>query len=419
MGDNRPDDIAASHGPLGAETDFGRPKRTPPTIDLDASEVTSETAPAVPSDTPEPVIDMESEPEAVVAANSEPEPEPAAEPPQVAPPRAPSRLPATLLGAVSGAIAAVLVVVAAAYVDWPGSDVAEPAPAASTVALDALDALAARVAMVEARPAPAAGLAPAAPDPALAGRIDALEKSVTALRGDLAAAKTQSERAATAVSDLKAAPRVAAAPPVDLAPINDRLGQIERASAALKTALAQEAAKPADDKPLRAAVAAALLESTVRQGEPYAAQLAAAKPLAPNAGALAPLQNFADAGLPTAAALSRDLLTLLPKLTPAAAPATTGTGLVDRLQAGAVSLLHIERTDAQPGDDRAAIVSRARAAAQRSDIAAARRELATLPAADRGPVQAWIDKVDARDAALAASRSFAADAMAALGKPAP
>ena len=48
----------------------------------------------------------------------------------------------------------------------------------------------------------------------------------------------------------------------------------------------------------------------------------------------------------------------------------------------------------------------------------ARRELNTLPPADRAAAQSWIDKTDARDAALAASRQFAADAMSALAKPA-
>jgi hypothetical protein len=44
--------------------------------------------------------------------------------------------------------------------------------------------------------------------------------------------------------------------------------------------------------------------------------------------------------------------------------------------------------------------------------------LKTLSPEDRAGAQDWLDKVDARDAALAASRQFAADAMAALAKPA-
>ena len=55
----------------------------------------------------------------------------------------------------------------------------------------------------------------------------------------------------------------------------------------------------------------------------------------------------------------------------------------------------------------------------RNDIATAKRELLALSPADRAAVQPWLDKGDARDAALASSRQFAADAMAALTKPAP
>jgi hypothetical protein len=221
------------------------------------------------------------------------------------------------------------------------------------------------------------------------------------------------------VNDLKSVPRDSAAP-VDLAPITERLAQVERAAGALKTEAAQQSAKPADDKPLRRVVAASLLDATVRQGEPYAAALAAAKPLAVDANALKPLDAFAASGVPNAAALSRDLLALLPKLAPAPdSAATTGTGIVDRLQAGAARLVRIERTDAVADDNRSAVASRAAAAARSNDIVEAKRELFTLAPADRVAVQLWIDKVDARDAALAASRQFAAEAMAALSKPAP
>jgi hypothetical protein len=39
-----------------------------------------------------------------------------------------------------------------------------------------------------------------------------------------------------------------------------------------------------------------------------------------------------------------------------------------------------------------------------------------LQPSDRAAAQAWLDKADARDAALAASRKYAADAMAALAQ---
>jgi hypothetical protein len=124
--------------------------------------------------------------------------------------------------------------------------------------------------------------------------------------------------------------------------------------------------------------------------------------------------------VPSVNALCRELLTLVPKLSPPAQQdnATTGTGIVERLQAGAAKLVRIERTDTV-GNDRGAIVARVTAAALRNEPNEARRELNTLAPADRAAAQGWIDKADARDAALAASRKFAAEAMAALNKPAP
>jgi len=112
------------------------------------------------------------------------------------------------------------------------------------------------------------------------------------------------------------------------------------------------------------------------------------------------------------------LLTLVSKLSPPAPEnAAACTGIVDRLQAGAARLVRIERTDAV-GNDRGAVIARVTAAALRNDSTEARRELNTLPSADRAAAQAWIDKADARDAALTASRQFAADAITALAKPA-
>jgi hypothetical protein len=106
----------------------------------------------------------------------------------------------------------------------------------------------------------------------------------------------------------------------------------------------------------------------------------------------------------------------VPKLLPAQENAAGGSGIVDRLQAGAAKLVRIERNDGV-GNDRGAVVGRVTASALRNDFAEARRELKTLAPADRAAAQGWLDKADARDAALAASRQFASEAMAVLAKP--
>jgi hypothetical protein len=376
MVDDKPEDSAPQPD---------RPKRTAPTLDLDAIEISDET-------------------QSADSGNAGEKPGPA-------------RSGRPLAGIISSAIvAAIFGAGAAAAVVWTlGSSAAPPAPPPQANNA-AIDALAARVATVESKAAAPPAAAAVAPDPALAAHVDALEKSVATLRDELAAADARSQQLASALDAVKSAPRET--PPPDLSAINNRLAQIEAAAKTLSAEAAQRNAAPRDDVPLRRVVAASLLDVSVRAGEPYAAALAAAKPLAANADALKPLDVFAASGVPSANVLNRELLALLPKLSPAQENSTTGSGIVDRLQAGAARLVRIERTDAITGNDRSAIVARVTAAALRNDIAEARRELKTLAPADRAVAQSWIDKADARDAALGASRQFAADAMAALAKPA-
>lgn len=320
-----------------------------------------------------------------------------------------------VIAPLSGAVAAALVIAVGWMLGWPQVQAPSAAPQVATATVDALSG---RLATVETKVNKS--VAPAA-DPAAAARLDALDKSVTALRSDIASLRTQSDKLGSALNDVKSAPRDAAAAP-DLSDITDRIAQLERTIKAERAERAQQGekiadAKSTDDKALRRVVAAALLDVAVRHGDGYAAQLAAAKSFAPDPQAMKPLETFASVGIPSPVLLSRELLNIVPKLSPPAeAPASSG-GIVDRLQAGASKLVRIERTDGV-GNDRGAIVARVTAAALRNDFDTARRELKTLPEADREAAKAWLDKTDARDAALAASRKFADDAMADLAKPA-
>jgi hypothetical protein len=400
MVDDRPEN-------QGSPPESERPKREPPTIDLEATEVTSETAKASAAASAE------------AAAEAAPEPEPPLSQP------APAPVSPWVVAPVSGAVAAALVIGVGWMLGWPAIQPAA-APPAPQLNAAAIDGLTGRVAGLEAKIGkPAAQAA----DPASLARIEAMEKSLAALRSDLATSRAQNEKLASTINDVKSAPRADGAPAPDLSGISEQIAKIESAVRAQAAEIAQQAskiadikpadAKPADDLPLRRVVAAALLDVLVRTGDPYPAALAAAKAVAPNADALKPLEPFAATGVPHAGRLSSELLTLVPKLSPVVPQdnATTGSGIVERLQAGAAKLVRIERADAV-GSDRGAVVARATAAALRNDFNEARRELKTLAPADRAAAQPWLDKVDARDAALAASRQFAADAMKVLAKPA-
>jgi hypothetical protein len=397
MVDERPEEAAPPSDP-------GRPRREPPTIDLKPSEISGATKPSteVPPSDSAPASESTPEPE--------PKPEPDAKPSMSSVRRSLSQW---IVAPLSGAVAAGLVVAAGWAVGWPALQMPPPAPQASSAAVDDL---AARVAGLESKTAKGAG----APDPGAAARTGALEKSLAALRGDLAGQRAQSDKLAAAVSEMKSTPRDPANP-TDISALNERIARLEGDSRALvaqmaeidkksaQTQAAKEAARTAaDDLPLRRLVAAALLDVAVRHGDPFAKALATAKTL----------DACSSTGIPNPAALSRELLALVPKLSP---PATenvaASSGIVERLQAGAAKLVRIERTDAV-GSDRGAVVARITAAALRNDLAEARRELASLSPADREPAQAWLDKAAARDAALAASRQFADDAMTALATPA-
>jgi hypothetical protein len=399
----------------GSLPDQERPKRAPPTLDLEATDV-STAAPQAQSD-----ADGAAKSESTAESTAEPAADQASEQPVTPSPASPISPPISpwIVAPVSGAVAAALVIGVGWMLGWPAVQpvTTPPGPAVNAAAIDDLTA---RIAGLESK----AGKPVA--DAAAAARVEGLEKSLAALRA-------QEDKLAAALNDVKSTPRADGAAVPDLSAIDARIAKIESLVRTQSAEIAQQDSKiadtraadakaldvkPADDLPLRRVVASALLDVLVRIGDPYPAALVAAKALAPNADVLKPLDRFADKGVPNANKLSTELLALVPKLLPAKPEnATTGSGVLERLQAGAAKLVTIERTDTV-GNDRGAVVARITAAALRNDSNEARRELKTLEPADRAVAQAWLDKADAREVALAASRQFAADAMAVFAKPA-
>ena len=412
MVDERPEDTES------AADSSARPRRAPPTIDLKATEVSSEPPKTDSAKTDSAQADNENAGGETAAAEAGPQSEPVAETaaaapdPEPAPSEAPPRpISPWVVAPISGAVAAALVIGVGWLLGWPA---VQPAPQLNAGAIDELTG---RVAGVEARIS----------NPAATARIDGLEKSVNALRGELAASRAQSDRLTAAIDQLKAMPHDGSASAPDLSAVNDRIARIESAVRMQAAELAKQGnkiaevgaadAKLADDAPLRRVVAASLLDVAVRHGDAYAAPLEAAKQFAENPDALKPLDVFAASGVPSVGALCRELLEIVPKLAPPppSAAAATGTSIVDRLQAGAAKLVRIERTDAA-GTDRGSVVARITQAALRNDLGQAQRELMTLAPADRAAAQGWLERVEARTAALAASRTFADNAMAGLAK---
>ncbi len=314
-----------------------------------------------------------------------------------------------LAPALTGAIVAALISCGALLIGRPAAPAATSAVSSDSALIDALRA---RIAALESRSGQPAQAASA--DSAFAAKIAGIEKSLTALRDDIGKLRTQADSATASIEAIQSARRESAAA-VDTSALEDRLTKLERATVALTADVPARAAPAASADPTVPRVAAAaLLDQAVHRAEPFDAALNNARKFG-DAGALKALEPFAATGVPTASALSRELLALLPQLAPKPEVAPVTGGIWERLQQSALKLVRVRRIDDAQSDD---LIARVKAAAQREDVAEARRLLLTLPERERALAQPWIDKANARDAALAASSRYAQDAMSVMPRPA-
>jgi len=440
-------------------------KRPAPTIDLTATEVASE-----PVKPPEPTQPVESappvqpevppqEPERAAQVQMSdaprtdtPQPSPSAEAPPPRPRPAiawlPPDFPWPLVAAGAGGVLLTLAVLAAAGVFSTrdgGIGAAEarlarveerlrelaarPAPLAADP--KAVDDLAARVGRLETI---AATPKPPVTDAALANRLAMLEGELRALgervgvlarRSDeiasiAGAARKEADAATAAVIELRKAqpPAGSVARRKEVEALSTRVAALERTAKAIEAQLGQRVGADAGaDRALRALVVAGALTAAVERGAPYVAELAAATAAAPDPKVLAPLERFAQSGVPTADALARELTLLIPELAKAIGTRPRNGGILDRLKANAEKIVRVRPIEDVAGDDPAAVIQRIEARAAGNNLAGALAELAKLPASARAAAKDWIARAEARDAAIAASRRFASAALAALGKP--
>jgi hypothetical protein len=261
---------------------------------------------------------------------------------------------------------------------------------------------------------------PAAGDPSLSSRIAAIDGEVKALAETIATLGRRSDDVLTATreartrADATAAALAALAQKLPAGAVVER-SQVDALAGRVAAVESSEKAVARGDRAVRLVLVATALKAAAERGEPFAAELAAAKALGADPTLTAALEPFAASGVPTVAVLARELSALAPALRPpAAAPAREG--FLDRLQVNAEKLVRVRPTDEVAGTDAAAVASRIEGKAAQEDIAGAQAELAKLPPPSRAPAEAWIKQAQARIAALDASRRLAADALAGLGK---
>jgi hypothetical protein len=386
------------------------PRRRPPTIDLTATEVAA--------DKPAAGNDPAAEDAQTDGASGQPSTKPAA-----GGPGDPRLFIITAFASIAaGALIVAIIGVGLWFAGYVPAREPAAAPSAQPPNSTAIAEISARLNKIEGAIATQQKpVSPPLPDPALASRLAAAEAATKSLSDSLAAlAHRVDDAAAAAQASLDQAKRAAQTEVArsDLDALAARIAPLESTVKTLADDIKHETAT-ADDRAARLTVAAEALRATVERGAPYPAELAAVKSLGADQSATAPLEPFAAAGVPSAAALAHELESLTPALQQAAEPASSNNSFLGRLENNARRLVQITPVDAPPGDDPASVVTRISVDAEHADIAAALADIAKLPDAAKPLAAAWVEKAQARNAAIAASRKLAADALAALSKPSP
>ncbi len=339
-----------------------------------------------------------------------------------------------VLGAAAGAIVVAAIVAGGRLAGLvPARDTAPPlmAPAAPGARTPASDEISSRLdkiqqALQAPRPAPDAVLASRlagaeAQTKSLNDALTALTRRVDEIAATSQSALAQAKAAAAASQEAKNAVQ-AGVPRGDVDALANHIAALESAVKSLSTSVASADAaqrtSSADDRAARATIAAEALRAAVERGAPYQAELAAVKSLGADPNAAAPLALFAADGVPSAAALGRELAELTPALLHASGVAPNESSILGRLEAHAQQLVHVTPLDAPPGDDPSSVIARINTEATRGDVAAALADIGRLPEAVRSVAEGWVKKAEAREAAIAAGRRIAAAALAALGGPA-
>ena len=254
----------------------------------------------------------------------------------------------------------------------------------------------------------------------LGDSLAVLSRRVDDIAGTSQSAAKQADAAQAAAEAAKSAIETTSQTAVQKSEMDALASRIAALENTVK-ALSADAAHPAPgavDRAARLTAAAEALRAAVERGAPYRAELAAVQSLGVEPNAITPLAPFAATGVPSADALAHELANLAAAL-PRASDTTPGAAtFLGRLEANAQQLVRITPVDAPVSNDPSAVIARLKLDAARTDIAAALTDIAALPDAANPLAADWVNKVEAREAAIAAARQIAAAALAALAKPA-
>jgi len=371
------------------ETDSTR--RRPPTIELKATEVAPEKSAAA-----EPGSDAAG---AGIRAEAS-----AAQPSGGASAR--TLVATALAGIAGGVIGAAMIGTGLWFAGYGPDRAAPPVPNYDGAVADISARLKKLESAGQSQPAPAQPQ----PDPALASRLTGAEAATKSLSDQLAALNRHLDDVAGAAQNALTQAKSAASAATAAADVAKNATQNASQASAARGDLDALAAR-------MTALEGAIKKLTDETRQTASAELAAAKSLGADPAAIAALEPFAASGVSSAASLAHELSALIPALQQAVEPTSSNATFLDRLERNAQRLVRITPAEAPAGDDPATVATRIGVDASRADLTAALADIAKLPDTAKPVAAVFVQKAQARNAALAASAKLAADALKSLGKP--
>lgn len=180
-----------------------------------------------------------------------------------------------------------------------------------------------------------------------------------------------------------------------LSPVASKISSLEQS---LQNVVRSEADRKANAERIVVSLELANLKRQIESGLSYAGGLAEVRKAADGKLDLTALERFKDSGVPTVAALQSQFRPLANAVSDAASAPSEG-GLIDKLVAGAKSVVRVRDLNPDPADKSAdAVVARMQVALGEGQLGEVLTYAKDIPPAASGILQDWLAKVEARHA---------------------
>lgn len=249
----------------------------------------------------------------------------------------------------------------------------------------------------------------------LGQRVEGQKADLDRLTAAIEAQREETGRLASAVGDLKGLLETKVAKPQDVSaavsPVASKVAALEQS---LEGVVKSEAERRANAERIVIALELANLKRAIDRGQSYAAELADVKKAGGALIDLSSLEPYKAVGVPTIASLREEFRPLMYAVIEADSAPAEGS-FIDQMLSGAKSIVRVRKTTHDAADTSAeAVVSRMDAALEAGQLGGVLELAKTIPQRASAPIQDWLGKVEARQAADGAIKAIETQLKASL-----